>query len=147
LLATVEVIIRMPANTEFQRTAMRDAVAEVVQERLNESTLNTVVRNTASSWTQTGHLEGRTFKFRRLVRATPPTVALALYLAHAAGFPAKESLNTGWLKILDCDVSASLDLAAAAKRMGLLDLRVGGGIIDLEFDRLDPFHSVNQQLR
>jgi hypothetical protein len=31
--------------------------------------------------------------------------------------------------------------------MGLLDLRVGGGIIDLEFDRLDPFHSVNQQLR
>jgi len=147
LLATVEVIIRMPANTEFQRTAMRDAVAEVVQERLNESTLNTVVRNTASSWTQTGHLEGRTFKFRRLVRATPPTVALALYLAHAAGFPAKESLNTGWLKILDCDVSASLDLAATAKRMGLLDLRVGGGIIDLEFDRLDPFHSVNQQLR
>jgi hypothetical protein len=147
LLATAQVIIRMPVNTEFQRTAMRDALTEVVQDRLNDSTLNTVVRNTASSWTQTGHLDGRTFKFRRLVRATPPSVAFALYLAHAAGFPARESLNSGWLKVLDCDVSASLDIAAAAKRMGLLDLRVGGGIIDLEFDRLDPFQPVNQQLR
>jgi hypothetical protein len=24
---------------------------------------------------------------------------------------------------------------------------VGGGVIDLEFDRLDPFHPVNQQVR
>ena len=37
---------------------MRDAVGKAIGERLNESTLDKVVRNTASSWSQSGHLEG-----------------------------------------------------------------------------------------
>jgi hypothetical protein len=84
-------------------------------------------------------MEGRTFKFRRIVRPTPACVAFALYLAHAAGFAVEESLTTGWLKVLDCGPSAALELATGAKRLGLIDLRVAGDVIDLKLDRLDPY--------
>ena len=139
LLATADAVIGLSEGAEFQRNAMRDALAAAVHDRLNESTLNKVVRNAASSWSQAGHMEGRTFKFRRIVRPTPACVAFALYLAHAAGFAVEESLTTGWLKVLDCGPSAALELATGAKRLGLIDLRMAGDVIDLKLDRLDPY--------
>lgn len=147
LLATADVILNLPEGAEFQRTAMREALANAVEDRLNESTLNKVVRNAASSWSQAGHLEGRTFKFRRQVRPTPAAVAFALYLAHAAGLAVDESFSSGWVKVLDCSASAALDQATSAKRLGLLDLRMAGDVIDLNLDRLDPAHSAAIQSR
>ena len=147
LLATADVVLSLVEGAEFQRTAMREALAGAVGDRLNESTLNKVVRNAASSWTQSGHMEGRTFKFRRLVRPTPATVAFALYLAHAAGLAVEESLASGWIKVLDCSASAALELAASAKRLGLIDLRMAGDVIDLNLDRLDPAFAAAPQAR
>jgi hypothetical protein len=147
LRATAAVIIDMPEKTEFQRTAVREALADSVQDRLNESTINKTVRNTASTWSQAGHLEGRTFKFRRLVQPTPSSVAFALYLARVAGFAVNESLTSGWVKVLDCSASAALDLATSAKRMGLIDLRMAGDVIDLNLNRLDPFFASSLQTR
>jgi hypothetical protein len=138
LLATANSIIQMPEGTEFQRNPMREALTELTDNRLNESTLNKVVRNAASSWSQSGHLEGRTFKVRRAVQATPASLAFALYLAHAAGLGAEESMSSGWVKVLDCSASRALELAASAKRLGLIDLRSAGDVIDLQLDRLDP---------
>lgn len=147
LLATADVILSLPEGAEFQRTAMREALAKAVEDRLNESTLNKVVRNAASSWSQSGHLEGRTFKFRRLVRPTPAAVAFALYLAHASGLAVEESLSSGWAKVLDCSASAALDLATAAKRLGLVDLRMAGDVIDLNLNRVDPAYAASPQTR
>lgn len=138
LLATADVVLSLPEGAELQRTAMRDVLAKAVEDRLNESTLNKVVRNAASSWSQSGHLEGRTFKIRRLVRPTPAAVAFALYLARAAGLAVEESLVSGWIKVLDCSASAALEFATTAKRLGLVDLRMAGDVIDLNLDRLDP---------
>lgn len=147
ILATASVIVSLPQNAEFQRSAMREALATAGEDRFNESTLNKVVRNAASSWSQSGHLEGRTFKFRRMVQPTPAAVAFGLYLAHAAGLAVEESLSSGWIKVLDCSASAALELAAAAKRLGLLDLRMGGDVIDLNLNRLDPAYLVAQRAR
>ncbi len=147
LLATADIILGLPEGAEFQRTAMREVLARTVEGRLNESTLSKVVRNAASSWSQAGHLEGRTFKFRRLVRPTPAAVAFALYLARAAGLAVQDSLVSGWIKALDCSASAALELATAAKRLGLVDLRMAGDVIDLNFDRLDPAYLASQQVR
>lgn len=147
LLATADVVLSLPEGAEFQRTAMREALAKAVEDRLNESTLNKVVRNAASSWSQSGHLQGRTFKFRRLVSPTPATVAFGLYLARAAGLAVEESLSSGWVQVLDCSAAAALELATAAKRLGLLDLRMAGDVIDLNLDRLDPAYAAAPQAR
>src|SRR5579884_3851120 len=140
LRATADLIIGMPEGAELQRAAMRDVLMKTVHNRLNESTLNKVIRNAASTWSQSGHLQGRTFKFRRTVRATPSSVSFALYLAQAAGFSTEESFRSGWVRVLDCNASTGLELAATAKRLGLIDLRAAGDVIDLNLNRLDPAH-------
>jgi len=39
---------------------------------------------------------------------------------------------------LDCTAVSARDLAVEAKRMGLIDLRIAGDVVDLVLDRLDP---------
>lgn len=138
LAATAAGVIRLPEGAEFQRSLAIATMRTFVGERLNDSTLGKVVRNTASSWSQSGHLEGRTFKVRRLVTATAVSVAFALYLAQTAGFQGDEVLRSGWIATLDCGASSALALALEAKRMGLVDLRVAGDVFELNVERIDP---------
>jgi hypothetical protein len=139
LAATCPAIIFLPANAEFQRDAMKSALRAVVGNRLNDSTLEKVCRNAASTWAQSGHLEGRTFKKRRTVVAPPATAAFAIYLAHAAGFRGADIFSCAWLRVLDCDPSRARHLALDAKRIGLLDLRMAGDVVELNLSRLDPY--------
>ena len=138
LMSTAGAVVSLPDGAEFPRSVMHAALAKAVGDRLNESTLEKVVRNAASSWSQSGHLEGRTFKFRRRVSPSPAAVAFAMYMAQVAGFQGEEILSSGWLKVLDCGSAEALELATSAKRLGLLDLRMAGDIFDLNLDRLDP---------
>jgi hypothetical protein len=137
LLATSQTILPLPDGGELPRKSMREQLRATVGERLSEATLDKVIRNAASSWSQSGHLSGRTFKVRRRVRGTGAAVAFALYLGTAVGFQGAELLTCGWIKVLDCTPSQALDLAIEAKRLGLLDLRVAGDVFDLNLDRLD----------
>ena len=139
LAATSPAIIFLPANAGFQRDTMKSAVRAVVGNRLNDSTLEKVCRNAASTWTQSGHLEGRTFKKRRLVLSSPAPVAYAIYLAYSAGFRGAEIFLCAWLRVLDCDPSRARQLALDAKRIGLLDLRMAGDVVELSLARLDPY--------
>lgn len=138
LLATAQAILPLADGLEMPRKSMAEGLRATVGERLSDSTLDKVIRNAASSWSQSGHLSGRTFKIRRRVQPTPRTVAFALYLGAAVGFHGEDLLSSGWVRALDCTPSQSLNLAIEAKRLGLLDLRVAGDVFDLSLDRLDP---------
>ena len=106
--------------------------------RLNDATLDKVARNAASTWAQSGHLVGRTFKRRRLVLPTPAAMAFALWLAQAAGFRGEQLLASPWVAVLDCSPSNARSEALEAKRLGLMDLRAAGDVLEFGFDRLDP---------
>lgn len=138
LAATAAAVLSLPAGSEFQREPTSAALRDVVGDRMNDSVLAKVVRNAASSWAQAGHLVGRTFKKRRTVEPTACTVAFGLYLGHAVGFRGAELFSSGWIAVLDCPPPKARNLALEAKRIGLLDLRVAGNIIELNLDRLDP---------
>lgn len=138
LAATAPSIVFLPVNGEFGRESMKSALQAMVGGRLSPSTLDKVCRNAASSWAQSGHLEGRTFKRRRPVNATPTVVAFALYLSQAAGFRGAEIFSSAWLRVLDCDPSRARHLALEAKRNGLIDLRMSGEVVEMNLSRLDP---------
>jgi hypothetical protein len=138
LLATASSVLSLRPGAEFQRDEMKTALRKLVGERLNDAILDKVVRNAASSWSQSGHMVGRTFKRRELVRATPAAIALAMYLGNAVGFRGAELLSSGWVATLDCSPTKAQELALAAKRAGYIDLRIGGDVFELNLDRLDP---------
>ena len=66
------------------------------------------------------------------------SIAFGLYLGHAVGFRGASLFATGWVSLLDCTPVAARDLAIEAKRIGLIDLRIAGDVVDLALDRLDP---------
>jgi hypothetical protein len=138
LAATAPAVLSLPPGAEFQREPTAAALRSLVGDRMNDNVLAKVVRNAASSWTQSGHLEGRTFKKRHIVEPTACTVAFALYLGHAVGFRGADLFSSGWMAVLDCPPPKGRNLALEAKRIGLLDLRVSGNVVELNLDRLDP---------
>jgi hypothetical protein len=126
----------MTPGDELGRQSMTDAIRAAVDDRLNESTLDKVVRNAASSWTQSGHLDGRSRKFRKRVSATPAALSYALFLGYSLGMRGDSLLHSTWVRTLDLGEEEAGTLAFDAKRLGFLDMSRGGGITEISFARL-----------
>jgi hypothetical protein len=139
LAATAPTVVSLSPGEELTRVPMRFALREAVGFRLNDATLDKVVRNAASSWAQSGHLAGRTFKKRQRVQATPAAAALAMFLAYNTGFRGESILTSGWIASLDCQPAHARALALEAKRLGFIDVLAAGNVMDINFDRLDPW--------
>ena len=133
LRATATAVVRTPCGHEFARQSMKDALADAVGDRLNEETLDKVVRNASSSWTQSGHLRGRGRKTRQKVEATPAATAFALLLAFAVRRRGRLLFEAPWAGVLDASSGDLVDVAVDAKRLGFLDLKQSGSMIDVSF--------------
>ena len=96
LRAIATVIIKTPFGHKFARQTMKEVLSDAVGDRLNESTLDAVVRNASSSWTQSGHLQGRVRKTRQRVQPTPVATAYALLLGFAVGRRGRILFETPW---------------------------------------------------
>lgn len=136
LRATARTVLRMRIGEELARQQMTDALSQAAGIRFNENTLDKVVRNTAASWTQAGHLKGRGRKVRQSVRPTAANAAFALLLGHLAGKRGESLFETLWAQTLDAPRGELMQLAVDARRLGFLDMSQSGGMIDVAFSRL-----------
>ena len=138
LRATAPTVLALSPGQELLRSLMTEAITDVTESRLNESSTDKVARNTGSSWTQSGHLEGRVRKMRRPVRATPGATAFALWLGGVQGLGGEDLLKSAWAGVLDASPSDLLELALRAKQLGFIRVRSGGGVIEIDARALDP---------
>lgn len=133
LRATAEPVLTMSSGEELSRQKITDALRSAVGGRLNDATLDKVVRNVSSSWTQSGHLQGRTRKFRQILRPTPLATAYALMLGYLEGLRGGRLFETNWTRVLDASPAELRNLAAEAKRLSGLDLKAAGDVIEVGF--------------
>jgi hypothetical protein len=134
LRATAPVILSMSDGEEIARQKFTEAIRQAVDQRLNEATLDKVVRNTASSWTQSGHLTGRGRKKRKKIEPTPGAVAFALVLSYMLGTRGPALFETLFSHVLDRGADELTSLAIDARRLGFLDIKTGGGMTIVSFD-------------
>ena len=138
LRATSAPVLALSVEEELVRSELFDTLREAVGPRMNDSILDKVVRNVASSWTQAGHLSGHVRKVRRRVAPTAGVTALALWLGEIEGRGGLSLLNSGWTSVLDVGGEALLPLVFDAKRLGLVQARVAGSVIEISARLLDP---------
>ncbi|MBK8648218.1 MAG: hypothetical protein IPN16_17085 [Gemmatimonadetes bacterium] len=138
LAASAAAVIPLSVGDEYNRDTMRSALRAATGARLSDQTLNKVARNTASSWTQSGHLIGRTFKQREGGRHAGCCINGALSRARCR-IQRRGLLDSPWVLLLDCDPPTARSLALEAKRQNLIDLRSSGDVPVVDVDRLDPF--------
>jgi len=144
LLATTDQVMEMAQGELLQRSEMVAAVQGFSHDRLSARVLDAVARNIASSWTQSGHLKGRVKKLRQPLNPHPSALALALWLGYASGKRGKALLNTPWATALDSSSLGLLELTQQAKRLGLLKLSHGAGVVSIDPTKLDPLHGSQQ---
>ncbi len=134
LRVTAPPILAMQPGQELGRQQITDALRLNVGDRLNEDCLDKVVRNTASSWTQSGHLTGRSRKSRVKVQPTFFVVCYAILLGYLLGYRGSDLFETIWAKVLDSSSDELVYLAMDAKRYGLMDIKQSGGMFAVSFD-------------
>lgn len=137
LRSAAPAVLDLPVGAELVRASFLGAIREAVGSRLNDAVLDKVARNAASSWSQSGHLEGRVRKIRRCVAPTPGSLALALWMGTLEGLAGEALLECRWTRVLDHTGRELLPVALRAKQLGLIHARVGGGVVEIDASRLD----------
>ena len=132
-------VLKLPQGAELVRANFLAEMLHSTGVRLNPSILDKVARNAGSSWTQSGHLEGRVRKIRRKVQPTFGPTAFALWLGSLEGLAGEQLLNCRWTGILDRSGAEMLELVLQAKQKGLLHALIGGGVVEINTVRMDSF--------
>jgi hypothetical protein len=137
LRATTDSVLDLTPGAELMRASLLDTLRDAVGERLNDAVLDKVARNVASSWNQSGHLHGRVRKIRQQVTPTRGSTALALWLGSMEGLAGEGLLDSRWTRVLDRSGSELLPAALEAKKLGLVHVRAGGRVVEIDATRLD----------
>jgi len=133
LRATAPAVLGLRDGQSFDRDAMAAALKAYVGSRLNESTLDKVVRNAASSWTQSGHLVGRTLKRRQYIKPTPTSVSMSIFLGYIQGLRGPLLLRTNWCEVLDSTPQILSTIAMRASLAGFMRFRQAGDVVEINF--------------
>jgi len=133
LRSTAELILSLPRDAPVTSGMLAQAAESHFPGLSRATTLATIGRNAASSWTQSGHLVGRRSKVRAQAPSHPTSVAYALLLGHLCGAQGEALFRTLWARILDNPVHTLREQAMVASQQGWLEYRRAGDVTDITF--------------
>ena len=136
LRATADIVLSASPGEPVTGARLGAAVREAWPTRYGVRSIVNIGRNTASTWTQSGHLRGRSKKERSAVVASPISATFALLLGYLCGARGEALFTTLWTRVLDLDSTAIRSLAFEASRQGWMEYRFAGGVTEVGFDHL-----------
>ncbi len=139
LRATAAPVMEAAEGDRVETTSLAQAIEATFPNHYSELNRNKIARNAASSWTQSGHLTGRTNKTRQRIKPTAVAVTMALFLGDIGGYYGAAVFSNPWCSLLDLDPDRAKALGFEAHRAGLLNLRAVGEVIELSFPLLAEF--------
>ena len=125
-----------PFGDRLTVETLSNQVNQVFQDRYSSNSLHSMGQNLASSWQQSGHLQGRLKKVRVKVEAHPAATAYALFLGYLCGSRGDALFETGWCQLLDTPMNILREQAQVAARQGWLEYRHAGQVTDITFRHL-----------
>ncbi|MCC6192473.1 MAG: hypothetical protein IT318_25885 [Anaerolineales bacterium] len=136
LRGTTELILSVPAGEIVTPQMISAAAGQSFPERFNAMTLANIGRHAASTWQQSGHLQGRAKKVRSQAASQPASVAFALLLGFLGGGRGDGLFQTVWARLLDAPEHRLRSQAAVAAHRGYLEYRHAGGVTEISFHYL-----------
>ena len=132
---SAEIVLAAPIGAPMRASELAALFERRYPGRYTPKMLRSLSRNCASSWTQSGHLKGNARKERSRPSISPAAAAYAALLGSLAGFGGPALLASPWLAVLDRSDGEALTLLRKAEADGLLRLRAGGDVIEIEVRR------------
>ncbi len=134
--ASARRIFEARADDVVRSDELSQAVQDSFPDRLRADTLARSGRNLASSWTQSGHLSGRSRKTRTRPPTTPEATAYALFLGHLCGDRGDGLFRSIWALLCDAPEHVLRVQAQVAARLGYLEYRHSGMVTEVGFSHL-----------
>lgn len=139
LRATTSPVMEASEGERVETASLAQAIGVTFSNQYSELNRNKIARNAASSWTQSGHLLGRTKKTRRWLNPSVVAVTMALFLGDIAGYHGVTIFSNPWCALLDLNADRARTMAQEANRAGLLNLRAVGDVVEMSFPLLSEF--------
>lgn len=136
LRQSAKLVLSIPEGAMITSESVENFIDNLLPGRYSKVTLASMARRIRSTWTQTGHLRGRSVKNRTKALATPGTVAYALLLGYLMGKRGTELLDTEYAKMLDCSSERAVELAEQAAARGWIIFRRIGSVMEASFPNL-----------
>ncbi|MDQ2655647.1 MAG: hypothetical protein M3Z20_21685 [Chloroflexota bacterium] len=136
LRATAPLVLQTPLGEPVTRESLSAVLEYAFPGRYSQKSLVSNAQNTASSWRQSGHLQGRVKKTRVRALAQPESTAYALYLGYLCGAGGEALFSTFWAQLLDAPAHALHEQAKIAAQRGWIAYRSLGGVTEVEFPHL-----------
>lgn len=133
-------ILEAEHGTQVQRQDVENIIETAYPERYSEATLKSAAQNINSTWTKTGHLQGRAKKIRSHFNVSSGAVAYSLLLGYLTGIRGEELFISEYTKLLDLPKERIEELAREASRKGWIVFKQIGNVIEVGFPNL-----INQQ--
>jgi hypothetical protein len=133
LRATAGVVLEAPPGSSVTSAKIADGVADRYAGSYSDLVRGKIGRNAASSWTQSGHLVGRSAKVRSRAVCRPAAVAYAFLLGHLEDARGLGLLRTVWGRALDASDPTVFEQAFSAAQRGWIEFRRAGEVLDVGF--------------
>jgi hypothetical protein len=135
LRATTPAVLQAKFGDQILGDDLQRALTEAYPHQYSQNNIGKVARNAAASWTQSGHLSGRTKKLRSRVQPRPAALTFALILGYVGGITDTQLFSSMWCRLLDLDPTEARSLAEQAHRQELITLRAVGLVVEIRFPR------------
>jgi hypothetical protein len=132
---SIPFILQLQEGEILKKEQFEEFLNDIESERFTKSTLESTIRNLSSTWTQSGHLNGRIKKVRSTVRPTPGAVSYGLFLGYLMGVRGKALFETDIIKLLGCSYELAIELAEQASRSGWIITKRVGDVIEVLFPK------------
>jgi len=133
LRVSAESILSIPTGQKVDKPDIERHLRLAFPGRYSDDVLARTTRNLLSSWTQSGHLSGRSRKMRAQVSCGPASACYAVLLGYLQGLRGQGLLQTKWTALLDADAPQLEDLVREAWRRGLLRYNRSGDVTEITF--------------
>ena len=143
--ATTGALMNASVGERVETASLAMGIENAFTGKYSEISVEQTARHAASSWTQSGHLVGRTKKIRRLVQPRSAAVTMALFLGDIAGFRGAAAFSNPWCRLLDLSPERARAMGYEAHRAGLLTLRAVGDVVELSFPLFSEFRGKSDE--
>jgi hypothetical protein len=136
LRCSAEFILPTPSGQPVVKKDLHEHLASESPGHLSENVLARTVRNLLSTWTQSGHLRGRSQKVRCRAPAGIASTCYAVYLGYLQGRRGVGLFGTEWTRYLDLSAAEVEALVSDGWKRGLLSYNRSGTVVDISFPAL-----------
>lgn len=136
LRASAKYVLPLDEGVSATRESMEEFLDSLDPGRYSPGKLASNAKNLNSTWTQSGHLNGRTRKIRSKATPTAGCLSYALLLGYLTGIRGRALFTSEYVKLLDCSLEKAVELAEEASRKGWIVFKRVGDVIEVLFPNL-----------